>query len=297
MKDPHLSHVIIVANPKSGSRSRADLVQRLNSDLEVLGIQAEMCSDLDKIQPRCEELNRAGVLRAVVSAGGDGTVSAVASRCPASVPIAILPLGTENLLAKHLGITQDATLLANAIASLKTSCIDCGEANGKLFMIMVGIGFDAHVVSELSRNRTGHIKHWSYALPIFRSLWSYRFPKLHIKIEDESSEAHAWHARWVFIVNLPRYAAGLPIASWAKDDDGLLDVCSFRGGGILRSLRYFGFLIFNRHHQLSSFRSHKSRSVRIESSEPVSYQIDGDHGGELPLDIRILPKRLTLIVP
>jgi diacylglycerol kinase family enzyme len=265
-------------------------------ELRSHGLMPEICGDLDTVKSHIHHLHQAKVLRAVVAAGGDGTVSAVATRCPVEVPIAVLPLGTENLLAKHLKITQDVHTLAAAISEMKTCCIDCGEANGKLFLIMVGIGFDAQVVFEMSRNRTGHIKHWSYAMPILRSIWQYRFPKLSISLEGENNESHSWHARWVFIANLPRYAAGLPIADWAKDDDGLLDVCSFRGGGVLRSLRYFGFLILNRHRYLTSFRSHKAHAVRIEAAEPVTYQIDGDHGGQLPLEIRILPRRLTVVV-
>jgi diacylglycerol kinase family enzyme len=239
-------------------------------------------------------------LQAVVAAGGDGTVSVVAVRTPNDVPIAILPLGTENLVAKYLQLTCNPAELALAIAQGTTKQIDCGLANGKIFLVMVGIGFDAQVVLEMTRQRKGHIHHWSYAMPIWKSILAYRFPKLKITCQEQSDAPKTWTARWVFVANLPRYAAGLPIASWAESDDGRLDVCTFKRGGLFRSLYYFAFLFLNRHRMLNAFRTCKATHIRIEVDggveTPVAYQLDGDHGGELPVEIEVIPNRIKLIV-
>ncbi len=299
--------VIIVANPNSGSRTRNDLIQLLQDELKEQGLAPKLCSNLETLESEIHALHQHGQLLAVVAAGGDGTASAVATRTPTDVPVGILPLGTENLLAKFLKLTCSPKELAQAISDGNTRSIDCGYANGKLFLIMVGIGFDAQVVLEMTRARKGHIHHWSYAIPIVRSILQYRFPELLItastvaKEVQDLTDTQRWHARWVFVANLPRYAAGLPIADWAASDDGLLDVCTFRGGGIIRSLRYFLYLLFNRHRTLSAFSTHKASHIRIELVDakhpPVSYQIDGDYGGVLPLDIQVIPNRLRLIAP
>ncbi len=227
-------------------------------------------------------------------------MSVVAVRTPTQVPIAILPLGTENLVAKYLQLTCDPAELALAIAHGATKQIDCGLANGKIFLVMVGIGFDAQVVLEMTRQRKGHIRHWSYTMPILRSIFAYRFPKLKITCQEHDAAPNSWTARWVFVANLPRYAAGLPIASWAESDDGRLDVCTFKRGGLFRSLYYFAFLFMNRHRMLKAFRTSKATRVRIEvdseTTTPVAYQLDGDHGGELPVEIEVIPNRIKLIV-
>ena len=295
MQFPQATRVLIAANPNSGSRDRTDLIHSLRDKLIEHGLTPDIVYDLDQLQSRMAQEHQAGTLRAVVAAGGDGTASAVASRSEPDVPISILPLGTENLLSKYLGIACDPVAVANAVLQRSTRRLDCGMANGKLFLIMVGIGFDAAVVMEMAKNRRGHIRHWSYAGPIARSVLSYRFPKLSITASSNEESVSKWDAHWAFIANLPRYAASLPIASWADSNDGLLDVCSFRGGGVTRSLRYLMFLAMNRHRKLASFRTMAAESITIESQTPANYQIDGDFGGELPLEVHVLPARLNVI--
>ncbi len=321
--------VVIAANPKSGARSRDDLLASLCHELRERQLQPVVCTDLAELAERIAVGRAQGKLRAVVAAGGDGTVSAVASRSDAEVPIAILPLGTENLLSKYLECRCDPVCVAESIRKLQTRQIDCGSANGRLFLVMVGVGFDASVVHELDSRREGHIRHWSYAVPIWRTVMSYKFPKLKItasgvmEAEPQTTTIKSetklgldqarvgplvvppvgedarvtWDARWAFIANVPRYAAGLPIAPWALSDDGLLDICSFRSGGVIPSLRYLMYLAVNRHRTLAAFRTVAAKSVVIEADTAVSYQIDGDYGGQLPLTIEILPKRLNLVMP
>jgi diacylglycerol kinase family enzyme len=98
-------------------------------------------------------------------------------------------------------------------------------------------------------------------------------------------------------VNLPRYAAGLQIAPDALGDDGLLDVCTFKRGSLWSGLRYLGGILLRQHKWWEDFVTHRAESIRIESDVPVPYQLDGDPGGVLPLDIRVLPARVTFLVP
>ncbi len=103
--------------------------------------------------------------------------------------------------------------------------------------------------------------------------------------------------RWAFIVNLPRYAGGLRFSPDAVGTDELFNVCTFRRGSLWQGLRYLAYLWLGRQNKLDDFARTLARRVRIESDRPVRYQLDGDPGGMLPLEIRILPRRLTLLVP
>jgi diacylglycerol kinase family enzyme len=107
----------------------------------------------------------------------------------------------------------------------------------------------------------------------------------------------ALRARWVFAVNLPQYAVGLRIAPRALGNDGLLDVCTFRAGSLWNGLRYLGGVILGRHEHWPDFVSVRTSRLRIESDEAVPYQLDGDPGGTLPLEIEVQPDRVTLICP
>ena len=105
-------------------------------------------------------------------------------------------------------------------------------------------------------------------------------------------------ARWAFVINVSRYGWGLNLAPQAVTTDGLLDVCSFRRGSLSSGLRYLAAVQLGVWHgRLSDCVSCRAKLIRIESDHRVPYQLDGDPGGWLPLEIEVLPERMTLVVP
>jgi diacylglycerol kinase family enzyme len=292
------TQVLIAANPRAGMGNRRQLVEYLARELAAHGLAASVIGDADALAAESQALQQAGHLRAVVAAGGDGTFRLVADRTPPGTPLAILPLGTENLLARYLQISADAPRLAEMIADGTLVHFDAGRAGGQLFSLMAGCGFDADVVRRLHEVRSGNIHHLSYAKPILDSIRNYDYPELRIAYapaeSDELSEQLT--ARWAFVVNLPRYAGGLNFAPLASGCDGLLDVCTFREGSLWHGLRYLSGVVFGQHETMAGFSRVRTRRLRIESDARVPYQLDGDPGGQLPVEITIEPGRLTLLV-
>jgi diacylglycerol kinase (ATP) len=308
--------VAVLHNPKSGARHAVELIDELLVELRSRGWNVESFHDLNAFEQRVNLLFSEGKLRAVVAAGGDGTAAAVATRINQSVPLRVFPLGTENLLARNFQFDANPVTTANAIERMKTHQIDAATANGKLFLIMAGIGFDAEVVRRLHTNRKGHIRRWHYWWYILASVFSYRFPKLRVipvaspitRIEKTPGNTNTlFHAEvaWLFVQNLPCYADNLAIAKHAIDDDGLLNVSSFRLGGLVSGLKYFYAIRREQHSLLEDFQSTCISDFRIEQVDhkssndntlSASYQIDGDWGGNLPVEIRVLPKRVTIIL-
>jgi len=306
------NRVLISQNPKAGARSGRPAVDQLAVLLEQEGLQVEVITDIGGLSDRAAEELATGDLRSVVAAGGDGTVALVANRTPPGTPICVLPLGTENLLSKYLGLSPDPDDAVRAICRGRTIRLDAGQANQRVFLLMVGCGFDAEVVRRLHSERHGHIHHFSYAKPILDSIRSYQYPEVRVVCDavastgapgstEESQGTHepqaAITARWVFVVNVPRYAGGLRIAPEAEGTDGLLDICTFKEGSFWNGLRYLSGVLLGQHQSWSDCVTVRTRRLRIESDEPVPYQLDGDPGGFLPLEIRVLPQRLTLLVP
>jgi diacylglycerol kinase family enzyme len=297
--------VLIAVNPRAGAREQSPVVRDLVERLIAHGLRPEIFQGVD---PLCDHLSRRdwrAAVRAVVAAGGDGTARLAAEKTPPGMPLTILPLGTENLLAQHLELTTDTQALAQRIADGWHVQLDAGEANGRLFTLMVGCGFDADVVRRLHRDRRGHIHHLSYVKPIVDAIRNYDYPPVTVHYRQApggsfrpapSADGEELTARWVFVVNLPRYAGGLNFAPEASGTDGLLDVCTFKEGSLWSGLLYLGGVVLGQHQAMEDFRLVRSSAVTIESSASVPYQIDGDPGGELPLTIRTLPKRLTLLV-
>ena len=292
--------VLLFSNPRAGARSNEEKLAALVKELQRREYRVERCTDPDSLGDVAAQFTEAGELRAIVSAGGDGTANLIAQLVPASVPLIPFPLGTENLISKYLGYTASPVQLGEALDGGWTKAFDAGSCNGHLFLLMVGCGFDAQVVQRLHATRKGHINHLSYASPILRTLWDYPFPELQLKYLTKDDDDNSWQersARWAFVINLPRYAAGLSFVPTARGTDGLLDLCTFKDGTVLKGLYYLTNLMLGKHENLDDCVMTRVRRVRIEANSPeVPYQYDGDPGGILPIDISVLPRRLTFVL-
>lgn len=235
-----------------------------------------------------------GHLPAVVAAGGDGTIGLLANRLPSTCPIAIFPLGTENLLAKYLGLKPDPHELVEMLRVGRSVSLDVGQANGRLFLVMASIGFDAEVVRRLHRNRRGFIRHSSYFRPIWGAIHHYGYPPLRIEVDGNELSGRP---TWAFIFNVPRYAMNLQIVPQANAFDGLLDLRTFYRGKLLSGLWYLANVLLNRHASLKDSTYRQATRIRINSDVPVPLQLDGDPAGTTPVEIVVVPKRLRVFAP
>jgi diacylglycerol kinase family enzyme len=290
--------VLISLNPRAGSRSCHERVQAIGAALTQRGFDVRMTSDLDELSALATEGSDSGRLRTVLAVGGDGTASVVRNHVPLAVPMLPVPMGTENLLGRHVGQSVDPAEVCRTVSEGLAVGLDLGSANGKHFLLMVSAGFDAEVIRTLHENRRGNITRRSYLVPTLRTITSYRYPQMRLYSEDTGVAGEPHHCRWMFGFNLPLYALGLPIAPDASATDGELDVCTFRRGQLWSVLRYLWHVQRRAHAELDDTVIMRSRRFRLEAqdSHNVPYQIDGDYGGTLPLDVEILPGDLRLLV-
>jgi diacylglycerol kinase (ATP) len=309
---PDFRHVVISVNPKAGAGSATARVSRLEHLLRQNQLEVTVCTDLGEVADVANQLFAEHRLRALIAVGGDGTVAELVNRTADGLPLAVLPAGNENLLARHFGLSPTPELCCRTVVDGAVFRCDAGRAGGRIFLIMVGCGFDAEVVRALHHERTGHVTSASYIHPIMASVRHYDYPELRVYWNEECgaegevplsqktgcpSESVSAGVRWLFAFNLPCYGAGLQIAPEADGSDGLLDVCTFRHGGLWHGLYYTAAVFTGMHHRLTDFAQRRAGRFRVASDAKVPYQLDGDPGGFLPVEIEVLPKRLTLIVP
>jgi diacylglycerol kinase (ATP) len=292
--------VLIGVNPHAGANNRQEIVAELCARLASQGLETTVFREIAALVAEAGRLLAAGELRGVVAAGGDGTIRTFAERTPPGTPLLVLPLGTENLLARYLELTTDPAQLARVVFEGMTVQLDAGQAGEGLFTLMAGCGFDAEVVRRLHGARRGHIHHFSYIKPILDAIRKYDYPELRVYCaavaSDGSETEQEIAARWLFVVNLPRYAGGLSFAPQASGSDGLLDVCTFKEGSLWNGLVYLGGVMLGQHEGMQDFMRLQTRRLRVEAAGPVPYQLDGDPGGELPAEFGVLPGRLTMLV-
>lgn len=300
------TRVVAIVNPIAGASRHHPHLARLHEALRAAGIAVERLTSVGPGQARelAAELARdyrgcgrtAGdELRAVIAVGGDGTVHEVADGLAGSgLPLIVWPKGTENLLAKLVGFRADAETTLACIRRGRLLALDVGVANGRSFLTVAGIGFDAEVVHRLVRLRKGHITHLTYLGPLWRTFWEHRFPYCRVTSEGRL----VWEGRGlIFVGNGPRYSLGLRVVRDARPDDGLLDLCIFPCTGRLQLVGHSLRTLVRRHLEHGGVRYTRLGHIRIESPELVPVQLDGEAAGFLPLEVTIRPGALHLLVP
>lgn len=305
-----LRRAIVFFNRRAGGSDRTTAVEALSAELRNRGVECDVESESAGLAARLadEAADPRGRARedglAVIAAGGDGTVGWAASHLPPHVPLGVFPLGTENLLARYLGATADPGLAADRFCEYRWRTWDAMEVNGRLGLLMVSCGMDAEVVQQVHGSRRGNISHWTYATPLCRALSSYRFPVLRVSQwtgqgDRVDSTAEPWReaskGRWCFVFNAPVYALGLALGRGAIPFDGQLDILTLKRGGVWSMIGYLTATLRGRLDRAAGVGRLQAQRIRIESDQRVPYQLDGDPGGELPVEIVVLPERLRML--
>jgi YegS/Rv2252/BmrU family lipid kinase len=232
---------------------------------------------------------------AVLAVGGDGTVNEVVNGIGAGpTALATFPLGTSSIFARDLGIPFLPEAAAACILAGRRRRIDVGTVNGHRFLMVVGVGWDAHVVNAFTEARTGHGGKLRYLAPIAKALLTYDFPEITVRVDGEPAGRSG---RIAFVCNIRNYAAFFRIAPEAVPDDGLLDLVLIRHGGPRSYLRW-GLAAWRgtlpRYREVDYV---KGTTIRIESARPVPIQVDGDPGGTTPVEIELAHSPLEVLVP
>ena len=233
----------------------------------------------------------------VAVCGGDGTVSEAASGLKGSaVPIAILPAGTSNVLARELGIPLD---LPGASRLLKTGtprALRILSANDRPFLLWAGVGFDARVmrnVKALWKRRFGRAGILARGLLEYAR---YEFPRL-----EASVDGVAHGATFAVVCHAKRYAGNWIIAPEASVESASMDVMLFSGTSRLALLGLFSQLQRGKAGHLGrpDVRIVRGRDVTIRSLEPyaVEAHVDGDAVLETPLRCRALSETISILTP
>ncbi len=256
-------------------------------------------------------------IKAAIVIGGDGTLRGVAqwaidsafpseeAMCASGelaklpYPLLIVPMGTANLMGKHLGVHwSDGNIgeeVAEALSEGRVAHLDVARTNGGIFLLMAGVGFDAWVVHELDRIRDGPIDYTKYIMPAVKAITEYKFPTLEVMVDGKKVFKKA---RGLALVgNIREYGTGFPLLPQARPDDQLLDVCVMPCSSPMDLIKLVLSAAAGEHVQQEGVVYVKGRKVRIEATEPVPVQVDGEPAGMTPVDIDLLPCRIPFIVP
>lgn len=288
--------VLIITNPAAG-RSRG---RKLAEVMDLL--RAKGCVVSEKLTTRrgdAEEFARqasADDYDVVVAAGGDGTVNEVVNGMvdrPDRPRLAVIPLGTANVLALEIGLDpKDAEQVAETVAAGPTRTVHLGLANGRHFVLMAGAGLDAHVVEGVNGTLKRHTGKLAYVVESVRQAFGYDFPELTIRANGETYEG-----RMAVACKGRFYGGPFVAAPDARLDRPKLEVCILPKSGFGGVVRYGLALPMNKLSDLPEVKVVSADSITILGPRGAPLQGDGDIVARLPAEISIARETVELVVP
>ena len=292
--------ILIVLNPVAGQEDPTRVRRRIGGAFAVRGaafdlVETTGAGDAERMAREAVALG----YRAVVAAGGDGTIAEVITGLAGtSVPLGIIPLGTGNQLAANLGVPPDVERAAEGIVSGEAIPVDIGQlGSGRYFALMAGAGWDAEVMSFATRELKDR---WGFGAYLFGGLRLAATPPsadFHITADDMEFDIRA---ATVLIANVGQLVYQLlPVDVRIGPDvsfqDGLLDVCIFAPRTLpdvaavlwrVASRRYIG-------DQRMIYL--QAASIRVEAEPATITQVDGDVIGHTPLEARAVPRGVQVL--
>lgn len=290
-----LEQILIIANPTAGRR-RGSSLRVAEEALTQAGVPYSLylTTGPGDATVAARQASRQGY-RLVVAAGGDGSINEVVNGLLGTdVELGILPIGTENVLARELGIPRDPTEACHYFLTTTAQKVDVGWTGERAFLAFAGVGFDAYVAHRLDvkcKARWGALAYFWASLRLF---YAYRRQchQVVLQVEDQEFEVDFW---MLLVGNIARYGGGLRPAPRARIDDGLLDLCIFPSAGLVGTLNQLWRTRRGQHISLPGVIYLQAQSFRLDVKSLEQVQLDGEAWNpRVPLNFEVLPNALSL---
>ncbi len=235
----------------------------------------------------------------IVAAGGDGTINEVAEgMIHSQVPLAVLPAGTANVMAMETRMALQLERAAARLKDMEPRRISVGHLtcdNGAVsrhFLLMAGIGLDAHIVYRVDarlKARTGKFAYWLAGW----TLLGRDLPEFDVEVDGRRSRCS-----FALVSKVKNYGGDFWIARGANLLEDRFEVVLFEGTSSFRYVKYFAALVLNRLSRMRGMTITPATCVKAFAPEDqrIYLQIDGEFAGRLPAEIRIVPDALTVLL-
>lgn len=293
------SRALVIINPVAGIRASGKQLQRLQQRLTEAGIEFEL-RETSGEGDALEWARTAEDVDVVIALGGDGTIMEAMSGLiegKRAIPLAQIPAGTANLLARALGIPTELEGAIDVALGGVTVRHDVGrvEGSGRYFALVAGAGFDAQLIEDTPRALKNRVGFSAYLLAGVRNL--FRLHRSYILLQVDGQHHH-FRAHTVMAINVGG-VEGIRLRGPVEIDphDGKLDVAIVTPATLAGLVEVIWRLATGRLSGYEDIRFLQAETVKIEANPPLDVQIDGEPIGTTPLSVRAVPGGALFRVP
>jgi YegS/Rv2252/BmrU family lipid kinase len=288
-------NVDLVVNPIAGNRAYRS-VDKLETLLKERVSLTTFITQ--KKGDACEYAGNLSSSDLILVASGDGTINEVIngllkSGRPESqnIPVALIPLGTTNVLSKELGIPDQLDQAVDLALTGHAKKISLGRINGHYFTLMAGIGLDGEAVLGVKNNLIKKISgKGAHIVSGLKALAEYHPPVINIKTRDNDLSGYT-----AVISNAKCYGGFFQVTPQASVTEPVLDICVLKGSKRKDMIRFISGVIRKKHLKYKDVSYTRASEVEVTSDGKVHIQIDGDYFGTLPAKIDVVKDAVSLV--
>jgi YegS/Rv2252/BmrU family lipid kinase len=291
------SSIVLIFNPTAKNASGRKIA-KASHFLRSRGYKAEILFTEQK--GHAESLARDAVKESpslIIAAGGDGTFNEIVNGIAGSeIPMAILPLGTTNVLAKELGLPETVDYALEVALNGTPKTVSLGKIYvtrysslvTRYFLLMAGIGFDGEAVFRINETLKKVSGKGAYIFSGFKTLSVFNPDRLILDVDGKTYTGYS-----VIISKVAKYGGNFKITPDARLTDPFFYVCLFKGKGRLDILRYVTGVVAGKHLGFRDVEYVKAKNIDVEGDAHI--QIDGDYFGRSPARIEVVPDTVRLV--
>lgn len=286
------TRALLIINPNSRSGAEADISEGIqlleNAGFQLIKTESKSVGDAEKlINKHHREIDL------VIVGGGDGSINSAASALHRhKLPLAIIPLGTANDLARSLNLPKDLLEVSKLIIANKRRKIDLGIFDGHYFFNAANIGLGTQVTRELTPDIKKRWGVFSYLHAAFAAFKNHR--KFHATIVVDGV-AHKMPSIQLAIGNGRFYGGGNVIDEDASIHDGLLALYSLPPQSLWNLLGSAPWLRAGKHRQMQKVFTATGRRIELRTTPTREIFADGEPVSKTPTVFEIIPAALDVI--
>lgn len=282
---------LVMYNPVAGG-GRDALLARFVVALEARGVKTRVYRT-QRAGDATEYLRGTDIdADIVIAVGGDGTTNEVINGLPDGIPLGVFATGTANVLAQELSLPKRPEQAASVIAAGQDVRIWPALIDGRRFMMMAGLGYDAWVVEGVDLALKQTLGKLAYVVSMLRQIGRYGSARYRLLVDGRPHDCFS-----AILTNGRYYGGSFLLSRQADISRQAIQVLMFQKPGVGSLLRFLLALLFGRMEQMAGVASVSARRVELVSPEGEPVQVDGDLAGRVPVVIEVDSRPLAIRVP